>query len=626
MRRISLRRMAIFTVLCLIWLATGACLAEAAPLAEAASQAEAAPLAEATEPVIVQTVSPAKSAEPATTEPAFIMEPTLTAVPDATVQPAETVDPAGTVDPAAAVVPDATADPDALFPEDTEADESDAAPAPGLEVYYFDLERVDGILIRCEGASCFIDVGYHRDAEKVLPYLKALGVEKLDCYIGTHAHADHIEGAPDIIYALRPDVVYVPHKRVWSTIVAYASKSQKDVVSATPCKVLKHGDRFMLGGAEMRCLGPINVRNCRIDVTAENDNSLICKLTYGARSFLFTGDTTDANLEAAEKKYPGSLACDVLKNPHHNGHHSDRVLSLTSPKATVFCTGDERLPGDDYLRLLKNHKSAYFITCSRCDGNVLITSDGESLEAYCGYPLESVKLDPVPVLIPGARVRMTGELAPAKRADPERWLNWKSSDPGVVKVSKGTLTAVSEGVATITATAINGVSDSVEVVVSDTSVLLDKSALTVKVGEAERLRYKLVGADTTRDVEWLSEDSAVAIISDGEVIGMGVGQTRIIARCGAAEAVCEVTVEEIPVKYVELDREKLRLKVGERQQLGCKVRPTDATDKRLEWASSDESIATVDEFGNVTAVGPGSAKIGVRAASGVYDVCKVKVE
>ena len=40
----------------------------------------------------------------------------------------------------------------------------------------------------------------------------------------------------------------------------------------------------------------------RGDVTAENDNSLICKLTYGARSFLFTGDTTDANLEAAERK------------------------------------------------------------------------------------------------------------------------------------------------------------------------------------------------------------------------------------------------------------------------------------------------------------------------------------
>ena len=146
-------------------------------------------------------------------------------------------------------------------------------------------------------------------------------------------------------------------------------------------------------------------------------------------------------------------------------------------------------------------------------------------------------------------------------------------------------------------------------------------------GEAENLRAKIVGEGAGGSVEWHSDDTDIAMVDgDGEVIGMGVGETRIVARYGEAEAVCTVTVEERPVKSVDLDKGKLRMKVGESYQLRCVVRPSDATDKRLEWASSDESVATVDEFGNVTAVGRGSAKIGVRAASGVYDVCKVKVE
>lgn len=529
-----------------------------------------------------------------------------------------------------AIFPEAENPDDGIFPEDDgeEIAATEEVPQTGLEVYYFDLERVDGILIRCDGATCFIDVGYHRDAQKVLPYLQALGVEKLDCYIGSHAHADHIEGAPDIIYALRPDVVYVSHKPTWNAIVSYASKAQKSVVKGTPCKVLKPGDSFQLGGAMMRCLGPTSIHSCNISDNEENANSLICKLTYGARSFLFAGDTYDYCLEAVEKKYPGMLDSDVLQNPHHNGHHSDNVLNLVSPKATVFCTENAHLPGDDYLGQLRNHKSAYFITCSRCDGNVLITSDGEHLEAYCGYPLKSVHLDPVNALVPGQTVQMTGALEPTRRANPRKWLNWKSSDPEVVKVSRGKLTAVAEGTATITATAINGVSDSVQVQVFATGVILDKQALSLNVGEAGQLRYKLTGDAPTGSIEWLCDDPGIAMVtSDGEVIGVGVGETRVVARVDSgAEAACQVTVTEKPVRELDLSKSKIKLKVGETYALQCKVRPSDATDKRLEWASSDESIATVDAFGNVTAVGKGSAKIGVRASNGVYDLCRVKVE
>ena len=509
------------------------------------------------------------------------------------------------------------------------AEDASQTPKTGLEVYFFDLGRVDGILIRCEGATCFIDVGYRECAKTVLPWLKALGVEKLDCYIGTHGHADHIEGAPALICALKPDVVYVPRETAWKAILSCASKSQEATVRGTPCQILRHGEGFRLGGADIRCLGPVTIRRCGVDDTDENDNSLILKLTYGARTFLFTGDASDGKLREADRKYPGELRSDVLKNPHHNGHHSAAMLNLVKPYATVICTDNRRQPQGDYLSLLKKHNSAVFVTGSDNDGNVLFTSDGKSLDVYCGYPMQSVKLDEVAVLAPGEEAQVKGRLKPRKLADPKRWLNWKSSNPAVATVSGGVITAVSEGTATVTATAINGVSDSVEVRVSATCLELEKTELSLKVGEGEVIRVRRIGERKPAEgVAWTSEDVGVAMVTpDGEVIGMGAGETRVVARTDDGEsAVCRVVVTEKPVKSVKLSMGKLKLDVGERYALSAEISPSDANDRRLEWASSDESVVTVDAFGNVLAVGRGAAKVGVRAAGGAYDICRVKVE
>ncbi len=500
----------------------------------------------------------------------------------------------------------------------------------GLEVCYLDIGRVDAILIRCDGVCAFIDVGFKRDAEPTLAYLKKLGVEKLDYYIGSHAHADHVGGAAAIIGALKPDHILIPHRKVWSAILENANKSQEKICRSIGYDVVKHGDVFPLGGAVMKCLGPINIVNCGIGETRENENSMILRMTYGAHTFLFTGDTSDVALRAADKKYSGELRADVFKNPHHNGAHDDDIIRLVKPKVTVFCTDNISLPGRQYLRALKNAGSEVCITGSKNEGNVRVTSDGVKLRVLKGYALSALSLDPPGrTLAPGNKLKLTGTLAPKKKADLENWLYWESSDPKVAKVSRGTVTAVSEGVATITAMAINGLSDSVEVRVTAVGLTLNRSSLTLKVGDAFRLKAKPTSSEAkSLTGEWLSEDTSVAVVTDsGEVLAAGTGETRVIARLSnGAEAVCRVLVVEEPVKSVRLSKSKLSLSVGQQYQLSASVSPSDATDQRLEWASSDETVATVDSAGNVLAVGPGTAKVGVRAAGGAYDLCAVKVK
>lgn len=94
------------------------------------------------------------------------------------------------------------------------------------------------------------------------------------------------------------------------------------------------------------------------------------------------------------------------------------------------------------------------------------------------------------------------------------------------------------------------------------------------------------------------------------------------------KAICKVKVEKkvVPVSGITIDKESLKMKVGETYHLTAKVSPEDATDKSVVWKSEDESIATVDQEGLVTAV-KGGSKTMITATSGDFSAsCSVTIE
>ena len=83
----------------------------------------------------------------------------------------------------------------------------------------------------------------------------------------------------------------------------------------------------------------------------------------------------------------------------------------------------------------------------------------------------------------------------------------------------------------------------------------------------------------------------------------------------------------VPVTNVLLDKTSLGLTEDETAQLNATVKPDNATNKAVTWSSSNENVATVDQNGNVKAVGAGKATITATTAdgSGVSATCEVTV-
>ena len=506
------------------------------------------------------------------------------------------------------------------------AEEAEAS--KGLEVYFMDLGRVDAIVIRCDGATTLIDVGFEDDARSAIRFVHALGIDHLDSYIGTHGHYDHIEGAPEIIEEFKPDRIYISHLGCLSAILECATEEQKQVVSATERVILQPGDSFPIGGGHLTCLGPLEIRQCFPGSSHENDNSLILRLDYGQRSFLFTGDTTDRVLREVDKRYPGRLRTDVLKNPHHNGAHDEDVIDLIQPKWVVFCTDDRDQPKQSYKELLTAKGIRCFLTGPGNQGSVGILSDGESLEVRCGYSAQSVALGTPPQMYVGQEASIEASVESKAITAPERQLGWNSSDEGVAIAHNGRILATGVGTATITATAINGASASAQVQVFDAIVRMDQSSMKLAVGETRRITGAVEPAGAKGvSGEWLSTDPSVVTVRSGKVTAVGEGAAQIVARLSnGAESVCDVTVKGVLARSVRLDRSKATMAVGDTLTLSAKVKPDEYDPDNLEWISSDDSVLWVDDYGNVTAVGAGKARVTVTASDGVTDVCDVKVK
>ena len=156
-----------------------------------------------------------------------------------------------------------------------------------------------------------------------------------------------------------------------------------------------------------------------------------------------------------------------------------------------------------------------------------------------------------------------------------------------------------------------------------TKVELDKTSLTLDVNQSETLTATITPSNATnQNVTWSSDNQNVATVDqNGEVTAESAGDAtiKVTTEDGEFEATCSVTVNaaaNVQVESVSLDKTELSLEVGGEETLTATVAPTNATNKNVTWSSSNSAVATVDQNGNVEAVGAGTAIITVTTADG----------
>ena len=249
---------------------------------------------------------------------------------------------------------------------------------PGeLELRVFDVGQGDAILLRFGERALLVDAGPDPQTARqvLLPRLARLGVDRLDGLVLTHADADHIGGAADILGAL-------PVTTLWM------SEPEQDhpllsVIEAAAARAGSRIERPRDGEAlQWHPAVPIQVRFAAADVAGgDNNQSMVLHVRYGDADFLLTGDIERA-AERALVSANGGLEADVLKVAHHGASTSSspEFLASVKPQVAIISAGLGNAfnhPRDDVLRRLRALDAQVFRT--DLAGDVAVRTDGRAI-------------------------------------------------------------------------------------------------------------------------------------------------------------------------------------------------------------------------------------------------------
>lgn len=203
-------------------------------------------------------------------------------------------------------------------------------------------------------------------------------------------------------------------------------------------------------------------------------------------------------------------------------------------------------------------------------------------------------------------------------------VTFKSLNEKVATVdANGVVTGVSEGNADIVITTEEGGFEAKCTVrvdgidARDIERVGDKT-VTMGLNQTRQLQVKITPSDTTnKNVQWTSSNNSVTTVdSNGVVTSKNSGSTIITATTHnglKTEFFIEV---ETPVTNITLNSNEINLNPGGTFKLDATVNPSNASNKNIKWISANESIATVDQSGNVAADVAGTTYISAVSADG----------
>lgn len=165
-----------------------------------------------------------------------------------------------------------------------------------------------------------------------------------------------------------------------------------------------------------------------------------------------------------------------------------------------------------------------------------------------------------------------------------------------------------------------------------TGVSISKTSLSLVEGDSETLTSSVSPADATnKNVKWSSSNSSIATVDgSGKVTAVMAGSATITVATvdGGKTANCSVTVtaKHVPLSGIAISPAETEVTIGTPSTLTVEYTPENASNKKVTWKSSDETIAKVSSSGVVDGIKEGTATITATSEEGeLKATCTVKV-
>lgn len=231
---------------------------------------------------------------------------------------------------------------------------------PLLKIHILNVGQGDSTFIETPNKqSILIDTGpelnnYVSTRDKVIPYLRRLGYNKIDILIITHPHLDHAGGLNYLIENFKV-----------KKIILY----EKPDTLKSSCTYVSKGDYINIDDVKLNILAPKGEKE---RVSDENETCLIIELKYKDFSMLFTGDASSSDLDFISGNY------DILKVPHHGSKFSlsKRMLDDTKIGNAIISVGRNNFghPAPVVIKEFENRKIRVFRTDKL--GDIVIQTQG----------------------------------------------------------------------------------------------------------------------------------------------------------------------------------------------------------------------------------------------------------
>lgn len=214
----------------------------------------------------------------------------------------------------------------------------------------------------------------------------------------------------------------------------------------------------------------------------------------------------------------------------------------------------------------------------------------------------------------GETLSLSADVYPVIATD--KSVTWSSSNNGIASVDEyGNVTGLAPGYTIITCSANDGSGVETSCIITVSlpvikEITLSQTDVTTTVGSTFTLNATIYPYEAAGNyVSWTTSDDKVAIVaSDGTIMAIGEGNAAITCTAedgSGVSATCYVTVTTVKATGIKIDPETATLNIGETMKLTAIVTPNDASDKSVTWTSSDPTILSVSNDGEVECLADG---------------------